>query len=280
MIKFALRKNLKYPFQLLWNIVRNIETILISELFNYDGSLLYTPIMFLGEFSAGLIIYIYEKQFFPKDDKIEKQKKSNKIILIHSKYNFAKDSDKKILFLIFYASFCDFVQFVMTLQFAKFINISDSLELRLRGFFTIYDALFYYYVLRFSIFRHQFLSLIIIGLFLVIIIIIEFIFQDINIFLSYRLFILFLTYIIIIQFFSAMVDSVEKYLFEYNHINTFLVLMIEGIFGFILSFIYSLFHNPFDNIIKLKKNNSRYNFYYCNISISYIFNIKWFEKCF
>ena len=46
------------------------------------------------------------------------------------------------------------------------------------------------------------------------------------------------------QFCRAMIDSTEKYLFEYNHINPFYALFFEGLFGFILSLIYGLSENP------------------------------------
>ena len=52
---------------------------------------------------------------------------------------------------------------------------------RVSGFLTIFDALFYYYVLKLPIFRHQYISLIIIGICLILVIITEFIFQKFNI---------------------------------------------------------------------------------------------------
>ena len=67
MIKFALRPNLIYPLQLIiWNLLRKIETILISYLFNFSDSLVYTPLMFLGEFLSGLGIFLYQKKFLKK----------------------------------------------------------------------------------------------------------------------------------------------------------------------------------------------------------------------
>ena len=72
-IKFALRRNLIYPLQLIiWNFLRNLETLLISYLFNFDDSFVYTPIMFLGEFLSGLIIYNYQNRFLKKGNKPSK----------------------------------------------------------------------------------------------------------------------------------------------------------------------------------------------------------------
>ena len=256
MIKFAIRQNVKYPLQLLiWFILREIESDLVSRFLNFN-SIIYTPIMFLGEFLAGLIIYLYQKQYLSKDKTIKlshftsiqlNRVKSTKLMI---------DNKIKIAYLISFAAFCDYTQFVISLHISKFMNTSNSFEIRLFGLFTIYDALFYYYILKFPIFKHQYLSLFIIGFCLIILIISEFIFQEINIFLSYGQFFIYLFLIIIIHFISALLDSIEKYLFEFNNLNIFFVLMLEGIIGFILSFIYSLFQSPFDDIIQFIKENS------------------------
>ena len=140
------------------------------------------------------------------------------------------------------------------------MNISGSLESRLGGFLTIFDALFYYYILRFPIFRHQFLSLIVIGICLLIVIICEFIFQGFNIFLTVGDFILVLVLSFLRQFSSSMVDSIEKYLFEFNHINPLKILMFEGLFGFIYTFIYCLVNDPLEDIRNYHNKNDSSNF--------------------
>jgi len=156
----------------------------------------------------------------------------------------------------------DFVQFVLSFNTPKYINISRSISSRLGGFLTIFNALYYYFVLRFPILRHQFFSLCGIGICLIIIIITEFIFQEVNIFLSYlQLFMLYLL-IFIQQFCRAMIDSVEKYLFEYNHINPFYALFFEGIFGFILSLIMEYLKILFIILKYIKKRNLLNNFLY------------------
>ena len=50
MIKFAVRRNLIYPLQLLlWNFLRDIETKLLTHYFEIDNFAIYTPLMFTGE---------------------------------------------------------------------------------------------------------------------------------------------------------------------------------------------------------------------------------------
>ena len=50
---------------------------------------------------------------------------------------------------------------------------------------------------------------------------------------------------IFIFIFIPFMDVIEKYLLEVDYINTFHLLMIEGLFGFIITFIYSFLENPF-----------------------------------
>ena len=63
MIKFALRRNLIYPLQLLiFSSVRDIEKELLRHYYVFDYSLILTSLMFIGEILAGLIIYLYQKK--------------------------------------------------------------------------------------------------------------------------------------------------------------------------------------------------------------------------
>ena len=259
MMKFALRNNLKYPLELLiFSFLRDLDNILIDYFFNFD-SLIYMSLMFLGEFFFGLIIYFHQKHFLNKN-KGPKVNTYKSIILISNEENLAIDSKTKIIFLVFIAGFFDFVQFMMSLYTPQFLYISGSLISRLAGFLTVFNALFYYYVLKLPIFKHQYISLIIIGICLILVIITEFIFQEINIFLSYGQFSMVFLLNFLLQFCNSMLDSVEKYLFEYNHLNSYLCLLLEGLFGFILSFIHGLFHSPFEEIIEFKKINSTSEF--------------------
>ena len=168
MIKFALRRNLIYPLQLIiYNLLRKFETILLKFLFNFNDSLLYTPLMFLGEFISGLIIYLYQNNFL-------KQKKSQDkyFLMKFKKYIITSPDNKvKIYALIIFCAFFDWIQFMIwTVEIPFFINISESLVTRLSGITTIIDALFYFFILRLPIFRHHLFSLIIIGICLIIII--------------------------------------------------------------------------------------------------------------
>ena len=113
MIKFAIRPNLKYPLQLLiYNELRDIESKLVSKLLEFSNSLIFTALMFLGEFSFGLIIFLYQKKFVKKN--IFKEKAPDKymnIELIKTENTIKKnDGILKIIFILFCCALLDFVQ--------------------------------------------------------------------------------------------------------------------------------------------------------------------------
>ena len=261
MIKFAFRRNLIFPLQLLlWNFLRDTESSLISYFFEVNNFLLYTGLMFTGEFIAGLIFYLYQDYYLQKSKK-EKLNNNNVVFnYIYIKRHYHKKIDIRVMFLIITSAFYDFTQFLLALHLPKYMTISGSLEQRLRGINTIVNALFYYFILKLPIFKHQSLSLIIITICLLIIVITEFIFQEFNIYLTYAQFILALLLIFFLQFSNAIIESIEKYLYEYYLLNPFFVLMMEGVFGLVMYFIYSLFHNPFDEIIKFKMHKTNTEF--------------------
>ena len=257
LIKFALRPNLKYPFQLIiWHLLRKLETILISYLFNFGDSLVYIPLMFIGEFLSGLIFYNYQNKFFKK----EKEKESKEIsdILLHNEIILSyPDSDRKIKILIASAAYFDWIQFIIWLvTVPKYKYVSNSIVSRLSGILAISSAFFYSYVIKIKIFKHHKFSLAIIGICTIIVIVTEFFFQEINIFFSYWNFIMVILLSILSQVLNAFLDSIEKYLFEYDYVNPFYALMYEGIYGFFMTFFYFTIPDYLDDIKKVYKTYS------------------------
>ena len=57
-----------------------------------------------------------------------------------------------------------------------------------------------------------------------------------------------------------MIGVNEKYLYEFNKIDPFYSLLFEGLFGLLLSIIYSIFNNPLEKIIEFKKNKTSSEF--------------------
>ena len=258
-LKIGLRNNLFYLMMLtIFNFLREIDTIVIEDLIELNGSLLLTFCMFFGEFIAGLIIFSYQSSFFPK------QKDEIKVwgmILIQAKSDISyPDSDYKIYFLIFIASYFDFIEFMMaTFYIPQYKNISKSLVMRLNGMLTLSAALLCHYLLKLPFLKHQIFSLLIVFACFITVLISEYIFKII-----YSMNLIYFTFVIALifmnGFFTAFKDVIEKYLLEIDYINPFKMLMIEGIFGCILTFIYCFVEEPFENLIDIyDKSKTKFN---------------------
>ena len=258
MIQLSFRKNLIYL--LLANIfylLRRILSIIIDEIYGLDNSLIFCFLMFLSEILGGLVIYYRQISF------LNKNKKGKNSLL----YKFGKSEAKmkredkwlKIIVLIFFISFFDFIEFIIFSTFIpKIANLSATSTLRLCFILTVTSSIICYSTLRFKIGKHQLFSLIIMGLCFIIIIVIEFIYKpkDLNIgnfIISYSL--VFCHFILL-----SFIDVTEKYLADYDFLNPLSILMAEGAFGFIITFIYSIYHDPFKEIMIIYKDIETWKF--------------------
>jgi hypothetical protein len=128
--------------------------------------------------------------------------------------------------------------------------MSPTADLRLNGMSTISSCILFIYALKLKIGRHQFFSLVIIGICLILTNTIELVYQvnDTlvqNILLSY----LFTYFSIILMAFT---DLIEKYLTYFNFLEPMLILVIESIFEIIfISFNSDFWANPFNEINEL-----------------------------
>ena len=67
MLKFSFRKNSIYIVQLIiYYNVRKIIKNIINKYFSINCSLLFTYLMYFGEFFVGLCVYLYQKTFLRK----------------------------------------------------------------------------------------------------------------------------------------------------------------------------------------------------------------------
>jgi len=255
MIKIGLRNNLLYPLLLIiFTFFRRILSDVISDLLKFESSISFlTLLMFFSEFIVGLSIYMYQLKFFKHNKKTNVRKSSIKLIVTHNEISYP-DSIFKIYILIFIATYFDFVVFILiSYYFPQFENISKSLNVRLGGSLTLSSFILSYFLLKIKIFKHQKVSLIIIFVCLLLIIIVEISFNIIYNKIKWNIFLIILLNIISFIFIGFQ-NNIEKYLLEYNYINPFQLLMLEGLIGLILSIIYSLLDNPFKSIIDYSKS--------------------------
>ena len=255
MIKIRTRYNLLYPLMLfVFSFLREVDSIFISRL-KFNDSLLLTFLMFLAEFIAGLIIFSYNLSFF----KERKKSTYKKIKLIQAKEEMKRpDSRLKIYFLIFMAAYFDFIEFIITTIYISkyYSDASKTLYIRQRCILTLVTAFFCFYLLKIKIFRHQIFSLLAILVCLIMIIILEYIFEEIpenKYDLTVLLFFIFIDY-----FFNSFIENIDKYLLEYNYANPFQILMFEGLFGLLFTILYSIKENPLVQLLNYDKDKMIY----------------------
>ena len=257
MIKFALRRNLIYFLQyIIWSFARDILTLNLEKEYKLGKSCLYLQFMFFGELLAGIIMYFSQRKYNKKKKEENKDQYflSIKLIRTDSGELVPKDSKKKIFFLIFFVSSLDLIEFLLfSIYLPKLYNISRSLTQRLFGFTTIFSLFFYVYALKLPVYKHHIFSLLIIGICLMAIIGCEFCFIKPDIFTSYKYLCIAIVYILFGQMLLSCIISIEKYLFEYDYMNPFVILIYEGAIGFFLSFltlIQQIYFNDFSSAIK------------------------------
>ena len=137
-------------------------------------------------------------------------------------------------------------------------NISPTIDSRLGSLQTVVSSLICSYSLDFKVKKHHKVSLIVITFCLLLTLIFEIIFKQENITLSRFIFSRFLICYYLIG--NSLNSCIEKYLVDTNFINPFKILMLEGIFEFIMAIFLSLGENPFKEIINQYEKNSAGNF--------------------
>ena len=238
MIKFGIRRNLIYPIILIiCDFLRKIDVYLMSD-FNLKYSLLFVLLMFLSELVSGVILFLYQKKYLINKNETEKVFMWIKLINTTITNIPHPDSSLKIYILIFLISLFDLIEFVIQTYFCpKFLvelKKNDrlfTLDIRLSSILALTSSLLYWKIFKSKIYKHQKLSLYIIFICAMLIIVLEFFFEKFyynneikNIFIVYCL--IFITHIL-----YSIMENIEKYLLEYNFLNPFKLLMIEGGFG-------------------------------------------------
>ena len=251
MIKIGIRKNLFYPMMIIiFTFSRSIVEISIEQIYNFDNQIILTLLMFISEFLSGAIFYNYQKKFLMEKNSALIERKSIKSRSTNFTLDTHKSKYKKYILVLACAIF-DFSQFALiTYFFPKFKSVSESLNIRLKGILIFCSAFFCYFLLKLPILKHQKFSLIIIFINFIIVVFLELpLYQN----KKYLNFFIILLLNILRYTFSSILEVTEKYLFEYESLNPLFVVMIEGIFGIILTSIFLLFVD--DPFYIFKENN-------------------------
>ena len=258
-IHISIRRNLLYIINLMiYYYLRKIDSIILTEKFEFKDSLIYGVLMLFGEFFGSLTIFIYQFVFLKKKNKKKVYYLGIELINEKAEMN-KKDKSSKIIILIFFAAFFDFMQFIIaSFYIPKFNLVSTTATYRFGGIIIIIGAILCYFNLRIKILKHQFYSLIIIIICSILMIIFEFIFKKNGVLI--KDFSLAYFFVICNLIFVAFTDIIEKYLLEFDFMDPFLTLLIESIFGFIFIAIFSFGNNPFEDVIRLFIENDVGNF--------------------
>lgn len=256
MIKIGIRKNLIYPTIFsISSLLRDIQFIFIENRIENIGLLLSLNVS-LAEALSGFIFYRFHINFLKQGKKEETNSTIMGIKLIKPKKKKIKNPDSNLIIFIyiFIAGLFDFSFFDLNVFFSPSnshnysskIYISPSLNIRLRAILTFYSAILSYILLKIPIYKHQKCSLIVLGFCLISFLIIEisFLYNVENV----LIFFLCILSRLVSQIFFCYVDIIEKYLFEYDYVNPYQMLMLEGIFGTILTIIFFIIYNPFKGI--------------------------------
>ena len=254
-IKIGIRRNLIYPMlTIVFIFLRQITSIAIDVIFDFNNSLIITFIMFLSEFIFGLILYFYHINLVSQNENL--QFKIKKLLKFPNPKTSNPDSHFKIYLLLFFATFFDFVGFLIeTFFLPRFIKNSKTLKVRLYGLEIIISAILCYFLLRLKIYRHQIFSLIIVFICLIIIMIFDYYFNNLNKGDDEDSYEDILSLFSIDNVFVSFIEVTEKYLLEYDYINPFQIIMFEGFFGVILTSIISLFNITNEKVNYYEINN-------------------------
>jgi hypothetical protein len=234
MIKCGQRSNLLHPFMLVlaYGFIKKIEDIIDD---NYKVGKYFKQILYcFSRFFFGLITFLYT-------DYKKKVVKGYSFMGIDAKELYKNktktDGKFKTCVLLFFASYFDFIVSSIRTFYIKGDAIIKSIKSRLRCTHIFLVGILCYFTIRIELNRHHIFSLIILFICCMIIIINEIIYIE-NKTVRKNYYPMALT--IASNIARTFLDTTEKYLFEFNEINMFLVIMVEGIINVISFIIYFL----------------------------------------
>ena len=265
MIKIGIRQNLIYPtFFAFSSLFRDIGYIFMKNWINTNIEYYFlTLIMFISEFISGFILFKYHLNFMKgRKSKEDSTIMGIKLVKIKQIKKSIPDSDLVIYIYIFLITFFDFLNFELKLIMLpnyhnkSNISFSPSIYIRLTVVLTFYSSFFSYFLLKIPIHKHQKCSLILLVFCFLYFLFTEFFISFLNDkSFDYGIFAFNIIFTILSQLFFSFIDIIEKYLLEYDFVNPFQMLMVEGIYGIILTIIsFFIWTNP----IEIKKLNKIY----------------------
>ena len=252
MIKIRLRRNLLYVLAVyIFSYLRKIIVLLIKNIYGFTVPYVFLYMMNLGQIIGGSTIYIYQIKTWNKKEEV---KYFGIELIYNQKHIEPQDKLFKRLLLIFFASYFDIIEFIIADFLVPNISkISPTIDSRLGCISTISSSLICTYALRFKIGKHHKFSLIVLSSCIILTIILELAFMDDN--MNIGRFILAHLLVAIYLVNVTFTDCIEIYMADYNYLNPFVIIMIEGIFEISMSSFYSIGKDPFKEMKKQYEKN-------------------------
>ena len=229
MIKIGIRKNLLYPSLFIAFIATRKIIKFILEKFitkNNKCSFLMISLMVLIEFILGLYYSLKRQKDININNNKTDKKQTNKEdsneneLIIRANSLKRRDKDCKIILLMVFSAYFEIIgcssRKLITL-FDQNSNDYDEFNARFRGAETCISSLLCHFTLRMKIYKHQIYSLIGIGSNLIFIFGMQLYLERDNI----KLYFIKITGVIGTSICRAFLDTTEKYLMEYDHIDVF-----------------------------------------------------------
>ena len=270
MIKFGWRYSLLYPsLFVLFILLRRITKIILENCFTkYKFSFLSILIIFIFEIIIGSICLCYQKR---KNGPVASAGFLGISLMENVSIFNRPDSNLKIILLIFFASYFQFVGATCRRSIKNEVNdkdIYDEFHAKYRSCEIIIASLLCYFTLHNKIYRHHSFSLIIISI-CIIIVLLSTILSEI---IGYSNksnnskqsdtfdLILNIGITLISSLCRAFLDTIEKYLFSTDFIDIFKLVIVEGVMDLLLSSCLYFFHKPQKELIILfsSKENEIY----------------------
>ena len=236
LLKIGIRNNMRYPllfilFKCLLDFNEMFKRIFCDY---YKGYFICCTLIFLSQFLSGLFPLLKSK--FKKGKKTIKQKVLGfKLIQGKGKIK-AIDNYCKIIFLLFLASYFNLIGTIVRRKYFSQINEKlpkrgNFTEFRFKSIQIEVSALLSYLTIKIKLYKHQLVSLITIFIILILIMIIDIIDDYSDLLLKFKYFAL--------TAFTCMarsfLDTIEKYLFEFDYLEPYVILIFEGLIGTIFN---------------------------------------------
>ena len=146
MIKIGSRPNLFYPsIFIIFNAMRKIDSIIMKKYINFSGCAILTLLIISANFISGLLVYIRQYKYLKKKE----ASKFMGIKLIQAPSDISPiDSNIKIILLIFFGTYLDFAENILSAFYIpdKFTRISKSLEWRLKSIIICVSGIFGFFI--------------------------------------------------------------------------------------------------------------------------------------